>query len=176
MTTLSPVDIYRAARAAGFDAVSAVRATAIALAESGGRADARGDIGLQTSTWGPSVGLMQVRTLKAETGKGTARDITRLSDPVQNMAAAYEISSAGKDWTPWSTYKNGRWTRYLATAQKAAASAPAGTVAGGATVETAGWSVDPGGIADKVLGWATKSLAVGLGLALVGAGVIRATR
>ena len=175
---MTPLDIYRAALAAGFDAVSAVRATAIALAESGGRSDARGDLGLQTSTWGPSVGLMQVRSLKAETGRGTARDVTRLDDPVQNMLAAYEISHGGRDWTPWSTYKNGRWQRFLATAQKAAASSPGAPATGGVTVQQA--SVfgipTPGDVADKAIAWGTKALLVALGLGLVGAGVMRATR
>jgi len=157
VTTLTPLDIYRAARAAGFDAVGAVRATAIALAESGGRSDARGDLGLQTSTWGPSVGLMQIRSLKAETGKGTARDVTRLTDPVQNMISAYQISSGGRDWTPWSTYKNGRWQRYLPTAQKAAAGAPAAPATGGVAVESASFLgvPTPGDVADRAIAWGT---------------------
>lgn len=176
MTTLTPADIYRAARAAGFDVANAVRATAIALAESGGRTNARGDLGLQTSKWGPSVGLMQIRTLTADTGTGRARDITRLDDPVANMRAAYEISSAGRDWTPWSTYKNGRWQQYLKQA-----TAGAGQAGTGATTTGGGYTVQPaalGGLFDggKVLAWATRALFVVLGLALVGVGVGKATR
>lgn len=179
MTTLTPVAIYRAAREAGFDTVGAVRATAIALAESGGRSDARGDLGLQTTTWGPSVGLMQIRTVKGETGKGTPRDITRLDDPVQNMAAAYKISSGGRDWTPWSTYTSGRWKHYLGTASKASAEAGTTTMAtsgGGVVVQPAGFLPDLGGLAAKVGVLATKGLFVVLGLGLVGAGVMQAVK
>lgn len=179
MTTLTPVAIYRAAREAGFDAASAVRATAIALAESGGRSDARGDLRLQTTTWGPSVGLMQIRTLKGETGKGTPRDITRLDDPVQNMAAAYKISSGGKDWTPWSTYKSGRWKQYLGTAGKASAEAGTTTLAtsgGGVVVQPAGLVPGLGDFTAKLGVLATKGLFLVLGLGLVGGGVMLAVK
>lgn len=179
---MTAADIYRAARQAGFSAAEAVRATAIALAESGGRSDARGDTGITTATWGPSVGLMQIRTLKGETGKGTARDITRLDDPVSNMRAAWEISNGGRDWTPWSTFKNGRYSSFLATASAAAAKAgSATTTTDGVAVESTVWGLDMpdlglGDLAGKLGVLVTKGLFVSLGLGLVGVGVMRAVR
>lgn len=175
MSRLSAADIYRTARRAGFGRVQAVQATAIALAESGGRTDAVGDTRLENGTWGPSVGLMQVRTLKRETGKGTDRDINRLSDPAQNLAAAYDISHGGTDWTPWSTFKNGSWMKFLPTAQKAATDAGDTTAPDGTPTVT----VQPAGLLpslDDVGGLVTRGLFVVLGLALAGAGVAKALR
>lgn len=37
-------------------------------------------------------------------------DMTRVSD---NAAAMAEISNGGKDWSPWTTYKNGTYQQYL---------------------------------------------------------------
>ena len=73
MTTLSPAAIYTLARNAGLSAAAATTATAVALAESGGRTDAVGDVGLEDATWGPSVGLWQIRSLKAQSGTGQPR-------------------------------------------------------------------------------------------------------
>ena len=83
-------DIYATLVAAGFSKSAAITMTAISLAESGGNPSILGDQGLQTSTWGPSYGLFQIRTLKADTGKGTDRDINALakSDLRQAQAAA----------------------------------------------------------------------------------------
>ncbi len=36
-----------------------------------------------------------------------------------NANAAWNISSKGTDWTPWSTYNNGAWAQYLSTARDA---------------------------------------------------------
>jgi len=119
-TKLTLAQIYADARQAGFDPASAVIAAAIALAESGGRPDAIGDVSLETATWGPSVGLMQIRTLKAQTGTGGTRDITQLSDPMSNLVAAYSISGGGKDWSPWTTYNTGAYRQYLDQAAAAA--------------------------------------------------------
>ena len=45
-------------------------------------------------TWGPSVGLFQIRTLKAETGTGSDRDIQRLlNNPAEQVKAALNISN-----------------------------------------------------------------------------------
>src|SRR5205085_11165321 len=98
---------------AGFSAANAAVATAIALAESGGRTEAQGDLGLQNGTWGPSVGLWQIRSLKAETGKGTPRDASKLTDPQFNAQAAYVISNGGANFKPWTTYTNGAYKKKL---------------------------------------------------------------
>jgi hypothetical protein len=77
-------------------------AVAIATAESGRNPAKKGDVGLQNSTWGPSVGLWQIRSLKAEKGKGTIRDEEKLTDPAFNARSMVAISKSGSDWSPWS--------------------------------------------------------------------------
>jgi hypothetical protein len=113
VATLSPAQIYALARNAGLPAVAATLATAVALAESGGRTDAMGDVGLQDATWGPSVGLWQIRSLKAQYGTGQPRDASRLTDPQFNASSMASISGGGKNFGPWSTYKNGAYKKYL---------------------------------------------------------------
>jgi hypothetical protein len=129
---LTMAQVYAYARQAGFAPDTAIIATAIAMAESGDNPKARGDIGLETSYWGPSVGLEQIRTVKAQTGKGTDRDIARVgNDPLQNMIAAYDISNHGKDFTPWTTYTSGKYRSFLGQAKTAASgvgAASSGTV------------------------------------------------
>jgi hypothetical protein len=117
--SLDANQIYIVARAAGFTVYSAVTATAIALAESSGDPSAIGDVKLETRTWGPSVGLMQIRSLNADKGTGKARDASKLTDPLFNMRAAYTLSGGGTSFAPWSTYTSGAYKQYLADAQGA---------------------------------------------------------
>lgn len=100
-------------------------ATAIALAESGGNPNAIGDVGLENATWGPSVGLWQIRSAKAETGKGSSRDVNQLKDPAFNAKSMFSISGGGKNWGPWST-----WPVKAALFMPAAAIAANGVSAG----------------------------------------------
>jgi hypothetical protein len=111
MPTLSPAQIYALARDVGqLDPAAAAVATAVALAESGGRTDAEGDIGLQDGKWGPSIGLWQIRSLKAEYGKGqSVRDGARLKDPQFNAFAMATISNHGKNFNPWTTFTSGKY-------------------------------------------------------------------
>lgn len=98
-------EIARLAYDAGIhDVTDLTKAIAIAFAESNGNPNAIGDVTRQTATWGPSYGLWQIRSLKAESGKGTVRDGTRLTDPVFNAKSMYSISHGGKDWGPWTTW------------------------------------------------------------------------
>lgn len=120
MTPLTTEQIYARARAAGLGVGAATIATAIALAESSGRADAQGDVGIQTDTWGPSVGLWQVRSLKAEQGTGRTRDAAKLADPAQNAKSMVEISRGGKSWAPWTAYTSGAYLRHTRAAEAAA--------------------------------------------------------
>lgn len=104
---LSEVAGYAAA--AGFTGEALVTIVAIVERESGGNPDAVGDVALEDATWGPSVGLYQIRTLKAETGTGGDRDIAALmpmgkGDPARQSAAAFTISGGGSNFTPWTTY------------------------------------------------------------------------
>ncbi len=140
MTTLSPAQVYTLARGAGFDPATAAIMVAIAGPESGYRTDARGDVGLQTSVWGPSIGLWQIRSLKAQTGTGGTRDASRLTDPTFNAKSAYSIYK-GQGLGAWSTYTSGAYRGFLTKANAAAgtggAPVPLGT-ASGSTTTTAG--------------------------------------
>lgn len=116
MSKLSQGQVLQALEAGGFPEASARTLAGISGAETGGTYDPNvlGDIGLQNSTWGPSVGVFQIRTLKAETGKGTARDIQWLQGSLPHqVAAAFEISSGGRNFQPWSTYGSGKYQQYL---------------------------------------------------------------
>lgn len=117
-TTLSAKDIAGYAAGAGFSGAALETAVAVSLAESSGRPNAVGDIALQTAEWGPSIGLWQIRSRKAEKGKGTARDADRLPDPAFNARSAYTISNGGANWSPWSVYKTGAYRLYLLQAKK----------------------------------------------------------
>lgn len=187
MTTLTTAQVYSLARSVGLDPAKAVIATAIAMAESGLRTDARGDVGIQTSTWGPSVGLWQIRSLKAQSGTGGPRDATRLTDPTFNAQSMMSISGNGGSWKPWTTYTSGAyrkniaaitpaassvdtdpsWQQKLATALGSAVKDPIGTAANGASVVT-GAVVDGTGLLPD---WARQAVGVGVKLAAVAAGL-----
>lgn len=106
MAILPPSKIAEYAYGAGIkDRGALITAVAIAMAESrGGDPNAVGDVGLQDSKWGPSIGLWQIRSLKAESGKGTIRDATRLKDPAYNAKSMYAISNGGTRWGDWTVY------------------------------------------------------------------------
>src|SRR6187455_1674354 len=96
MATLTASQIYTLLLQGGFDPQQARMMTAIAQAESARNPGAIGDVALQTATWGPSVGLFQIRTLKSETGTGSDRDIQRLmNNPAEQVKAARNISTCG---------------------------------------------------------------------------------
>lgn len=130
------------------------RAIAVAVAESGLNSDAKGDVGLQTDKWGPSVGLWQIRSLKAEKGRGTTRDETKLRDPAGNAKAMVEISKNGTDWGPWSVTHP---TSLVGFAAYTAALGPASAIATG-VITRKGGEVVAGGAADSA-----GSLADGVG-------------
>lgn len=136
MTKLGAVQIYAYARAAGFpDGDIAATMTAIALAESGGRTDAIGDVALENATWGPSVGLWQIRSLKAQYGSNMPRDASRLTDPAFNAHAALSIWGGAKKaghnpYGPWSTYTNGAYRAFMDQANAAK-----GTTKGGGGID-----------------------------------------
>lgn len=121
MAKRTPAEIYRTLTAAGFSPPRAVVMTAIALAESGGDDAALGDVGLEDNTWGPSFGLFQIRTLKAQTGTGADRDIATLTgNDAAQAKAAYDISTGGTVLTPWTVYNTGKYRDFLGQAQDAA--------------------------------------------------------
>lgn len=164
MSALSIGQVYNLLRAAGFSPAAAADMTAIAIAESGLNPTIKGDLGLQTSTYGPSVGLFQVRTVRAETGKGTDRDINALlSSPARQAQAAYEISHGGKDFRPWSTWNHGSAQAQLArvyaglgvkngSALPGSADAPPVTAGGSVSATNAGFSLNPASWVGDLLG------------------------
>jgi hypothetical protein len=180
--THTPAQVYALARAAGLNAAQSVTATAIAMAESGLNADAVGDEGLVDSKWGPSVGLWQIRSVKAETGKGTSRDVTRLRDPAFNARSMVEISGRGANWRPWSVYLHGTYAKFLpqvpgAAAESAVAAGAADTGPGQTEVWKA--SMDGEGLLDQLNpfdDWETTALRLVLTLAAVALVVVGATQ
>lgn len=118
MARVSPIMIYHALLDAGFGPAQALIMVAIAGAETGGSFNdtVLGDVSLENNTWGPSVGVFQIRTLKQQTGRGTDRDIAALQGNLSAQAkAAYHISSSGRDFTPWSTYTSGKYQQYYSS-------------------------------------------------------------
>jgi hypothetical protein len=116
---LSIAQVYNLARGVGLSHHQAVIATAIAMAESGLNPGAVGDVALEDATWGPSEGLWQVRSLKAQRGTGQTRDATRLTDPQFNARSMYEISDGGRNFEPWSTYVDNAYVGHLAAVRNA---------------------------------------------------------
>lgn len=55
-------------------------------------------------------GLFQVNSIHADMVAG---DLESLRTPSVNVAIAYSLSHHGTNWTAWSTYKNGKYLRYL---------------------------------------------------------------
>ncbi|MFC0431737.1 type VII secretion target [Kutzneria buriramensis] len=136
MPTISAAQIAQYAYAAGFRGDSLTTAVAVALAESHGDTGIHGDVNLQTGTWGPSVGLWQIRSLNP--GHGTAaeqalRNAQANADPATNARHAYQISHQGNNFRPWSTYTNGAYRNYLNQARTASRQASSGASTGGAT-------------------------------------------
>jgi hypothetical protein len=143
--------------------------TAIAQAESSNEDTARGDLGIQTSVWGPSYGLFQIRTLKQKTGTGDDRDIAALTDPARQAKAAYNISKGGTDFSPWSTFTNGAYQKFLNNFAGGTSSS-----GGGTTATNAGLSLNPTDWVSGAKNIVIEGLFVVLGIGLVGAGLVRA--
>jgi hypothetical protein len=187
-----PSQVYATLIEAGFSPDQAVIMTAIAGAESSYNPAALGDVRLQTATWGPSYGLFQIRTLKADTGRGTNRDISRLGrSDLEQARAAYAISHQGRDFTPWTVYRTGAYQSYLPGARAAATDVGVVVPAraeGDGPFPTWGpkwlpwnWPSAAGNAAaEQALGGArhiaVEAAFVGLGLVLVAAGAYVATR
>lgn len=174
MTRRSPAQVYRDLTAAGFSPQAATTMTAIAGAESGYNDTALGDVGLQDNVWGPSYGLYQVRTVKAQTGTGSDRDIQKLSSSdAAQAAAAYDISHQGTDFTPWTTYTSGAYRQFLSGSQAAASSSPVDATLTGVSSALGGGVASLLGLPSKT-DWVNLLLTGGallLALVLVGVGV-----
>lgn len=109
---LSASQIASYAQAAGFTGPDLITAVAIALAESGGNPSALGDVNISP---GGSIGLWQINVAAHPEFSGE-----NLYDPQTNANAAYSVFvDAGDSFSPWSTYSNGAYESFLATAQGA---------------------------------------------------------
>lgn len=103
-------------------------AAAVAMAESGGNPCAQGDPNIGSSGYlctGPngtsrSMGLFQV-----DLDYNPQFDGASLLNPTYNAQAAYEISSQGTNWNPWTTYRTGAYRHWY----KSGLVPPASTVA-----------------------------------------------
>lgn len=121
MSVLSLSQLVELAQRYGFSNPSL--AAAVAMAESGGNAGALNDTSGRTTFppgIGPekSIGLWQINVLANPKYAGWS-----LTDPDVNAKAALEMSNGGTKWTPWSTYLNGAYKKWL----DAAAAAIGGT-------------------------------------------------
>jgi hypothetical protein len=93
------------AAAAGFTGGALDIAVAVAMAESRGYPQAVGD-----PSKGGSYGLWQVNIPNHPEYRG---DPSVLFDPATAAAAAYKISRAGTDWSPWSTYNDKEYLKWM---------------------------------------------------------------
>lgn len=110
--TLTPYEIAWYAQRAGFSGTTTLTiATAIALAESGGNTA----ITNHDSNGTTDYGLWQINSVHSQ------YNTTKLLDPGYNAGAAFLISGGGNNWTPWSTYNNGRYLQFMAAAAQAVA-------------------------------------------------------
>jgi cell wall-associated NlpC family hydrolase len=128
-------DLKSILQQAGFSGQSLNMAYAIAMAESGGNAQAFNG---NTSTGDQSYGLFQVNMLggmgpewRQTYGLSSNDD---LYDPVKNAEVAYKMSKGGTDWSPWSTFKRGDYKKYL---DQSGASVTGGASGSAATGKTA---------------------------------------
>lgn len=106
-------DIQRAqlARQAGFPDNEIARAVAISIAE-----DVSGDPAAThvNSNGSIDTGLWQINSVHGI-------PVSQLKDPTANAKAAFKIwSDAGRSWSPWSTFKSGKYMVYFQRGQAAA--------------------------------------------------------
>lgn len=113
MSVLAAEEVAGHCHRAGFTGEALVTIVAIAKGESGFDAAAVGDVGLQDGTWGPSVGLLQVRSLRVEKGTGGIRDELANLDPAHNARSGWEISGRGRNFRPWSVYTSGSYKQFV---------------------------------------------------------------
>lgn len=112
MPTLTAGQIAAYAQSAGLSPDRAKVAAAIAMAESGGRTDARNPVPPDNS-----YGLWQINMLGAM-GPDRRRKLgissnEQLFDPAVNARAMAMISNKGANFRPWTTYTSGAYKKHL---------------------------------------------------------------
>lgn len=160
MATTSPAvtqnDVTRAQLAynAGFRGAALVTAIAVSLAENN---SAQPELNDTPATGDYSVGYWQINYFGNLMSSRTAAfgpPSLLLTNQQANANAAYALSGGGKDFTPWSTWKDGKFRQYLPEASLAAsmidptAAVSAGAIpmpSGiGATGQLVGLNANPG--------------------------------
>lgn len=118
---------------AGFRGNGLKMAYAIAMAESGGNANAHNG---NAGTGDNSYGLFQINMLG---GMGPERrrqyglsSNDALFDALTNAKVAYKMSHGGTNWGPWSTYGNGAYKQYYGGSQGAQVTSSGGVYSIGA--------------------------------------------
>ncbi len=102
---MSQQDIRTLWTSAGGNPAVANTAAAIAMAESSGRTDALS----QNPDGGTNVGLWQLDTR----GVGAGYSVEQLRDPATNARVAVMGSLNGANWSPWQTYVEGTYRKFL---------------------------------------------------------------
>lgn len=125
MSTLSAREIAEYAYVAGFRGERLAQAVAIAIAESNGQTDIRGDKELVDAKWGPSIGLWQIRSLQPAQRdtyphEYPLRERHTNLDPLANAKHTYIISGGGRSWGLWATYNGARYWEVMDRAKAAA--------------------------------------------------------
>lgn len=126
------MEVVNYARRAGWPEPLIRMAAAIAMAESRGYQNRRGDTGINTGVYGDSLGMMQLRSQFEQMGTGGPRDESRILDPLENMRAALELYRGDdfeyngktfyepdRGWEAWSTYTNGAYKNFLPMVDRA---------------------------------------------------------
>ncbi len=103
---------------ADFRGEDLVLAVAITQGRSGLRAGAVGDESLVTGTWGPSIELFQVRTLRDQEGTGGPRTSSGSPMPVSTLGHVSRSRTAGP------TSRRGRCTTTIGTCRSSTTCAP----------------------------------------------------
>lgn len=104
MAVMSPASIAQVAQQAGFRGNAVNIAVAIAMAESSGNSTAT-HLNTDGST---DYGLWQINSIHSQYSPQLL-----LSNPLYNATAAYQISSSGSNFHPWTTYETGAYKKYL---------------------------------------------------------------
>jgi hypothetical protein len=114
---------------AGFGPRGVDIAYAVAMAESSGNARSHNT---NSSTGDNSYGLFQINMIgsmgPARRKQYHLKSNNDLFDPLTNAKVAYAMSNKGRDWSPWSTYKNGAYKKYLGKSGAAAGTKDSKTV------------------------------------------------
>jgi hypothetical protein len=114
---LSPLETAMALFRAYFRKADLPIALSVSKAESSLSPDAEGDLLRMDAEWGPSCGLMQIRSRKDELGTGKARDAKKLHEVNFNLRQA-RIIFENHSWKPWGAYTNGAYKEHMPMARR----------------------------------------------------------